>query len=157
LNDLAALPAKTIADAKNAIAGRRTNEPDRGDALVTGEDVPEKRALNTPPPGTIKPTPAAKAPALITSTSQVAPGVTATTVATNVDGDASPAFRSWVAQLKIGGVFHGTPPRAFINGRTYRAGQVIDDAMGITFDHLDSDTKSIVFRDRGGATVSRRY
>jgi hypothetical protein len=29
--------------------------------------------------------------------------------------------------------------------------------MGITFDHLDSDTKSIVFRDRGGATVSRRY
>jgi hypothetical protein len=157
LNDLAALPAKTIADAKNAIGGHRTSEQDRVDALAAGEDAPEKRALNTPPPGTFTPAAAAKPPAVVTSTSQVAPGVTATTVATNVDGDASPAFRSWVAQLKIGGVFHGTPARAFINGRTYRAGQLVEEAMGITFDHLDTDAKSIVFRDRGGSTVSRRY
>jgi hypothetical protein len=157
---VAAIPKKLIDDAQNTLAGRRTLEQNRIDALAAGEEPSDKRAIATPPPSTFAPTSTAAkttAPAPVTSTSQLSPGVTVTTTATDVVGDASPAFRAWVAQLKLNGVFHGSPPRALINGRTYRAGQVVDDALGITFETIDTDAKTIVFRDRSGATASRRY
>jgi hypothetical protein len=74
-----------------------------------------------------------------------------------VAGAASPAFRAWVSAAKINGVFQGTPARALINDRLVRAGQTVDAALGIVFDHVDADAKTIVFRDRDGATVSRPY
>ncbi len=83
--------------------------------------------------------------------------VTATTTTGVIAGAADPAFRSWVTNVKINGVFQGSPARALINGRTVRAGQAVDDTLGITFDHLDTQTRMIVFRNRAGATVARRY
>jgi len=54
-------------------------------------------------------------------------------------------------------VFQGASPRAFINGRMVRAGEMVDEMMEINFDSVDPATRSIVFKDSTGATVSRRY
>jgi len=157
LNKIAALPGQAIAKAQDAVAARRSNEQDRVDAIVDGEDPSGARALGTPPPSSFS----SGTPPPVTSTSQLAPGITATTAAPNVTTDpaaaATPAFRSWVANARINGVFQGTPPRALINGRTFRAGQTIDAELGIVFQGLTDDAKAIVFRDASGATVTRRF
>jgi hypothetical protein len=92
-----------------------------------------------------------------TATVQLAPGVMATTESIKAVPNASAAFRTFVASAKISGVYQGTPARAFINGRMVRAGEVVDEMMEIQFDSVDQATRSIVFKDPTGATVSRRY
>ncbi|HVU23626.1 MAG TPA: hypothetical protein VHE13_05825, partial [Opitutus sp.] len=111
-------------------------------------------AGTTPAPAGATPA-AAPAPATI-STAQLAPGVTASMTDADVTGAASAEFRSWVSNARINGVL-GTPPRALINGRTVRAGQIVDEPLGITFVGVDVSRHALVFRDRAGATVRRRY
>ncbi len=96
-------------------------------------------------------------PTMTTATTDLAPGVTITTESVEAETEASPAFRSFVADAKISGVFQGTPPRAFINGRLVRLGEVVDSLLGVRFDSIDPKTKNIVFKDSTGATVARRY
>ncbi len=96
-------------------------------------------------------------PALAAVTTDLAPGVTITTESVEAETEATPAFRSFVADAKISGVFQGTPPRAFINGRLVRLGEVVDSSLGIRFDSIDPKTKNIVFKDASGATVGRLY
>ena len=161
LDQIAAAPGQAIDKARDAIAARRASEQDRIDALAAGNDVPDKRALDTPPPASLTaPVPKALAPAAperVTSTSQLAPGVTVTTTVSDVAGVASGPFREWVANARISGVFQGTPARALINGRMVRAGQIVDDALGIMFDGVDPVGESLVFRDKTGATVVRKF
>jgi hypothetical protein len=83
-------------------------------------------------------------------------GITATTEV-EVAAEASAAFRSFVANAKIGGVFQGNPPRALVNGRTTRAGETVDGGLGIMFDGIDAERKLIIFKDKSGATVARKY
>jgi len=146
------LPGKAIAKAQDTLAARRDSDHGRIDAMIDGETSSPSRPPNTPPPSE-------PAPAPITATSQLAPGITATTTTSAITDSpaASPAFRNWVANARINGVFQGTPARALINGRTFRAGQVIDDDLGIVFQGLTDDAKSIVFRDASGATITRRF
>ena len=92
-----------------------------------------------------------------TATTDLAPGVTVTTESVQAEIEASQAFRTFVADAKISGVFQGTPPRAFINGRLIRVGETVDPSLGITFESVDPKAKSIVFKDSTGATVARRY
>ncbi len=92
-----------------------------------------------------------------TATVELAPGVTATTESIKAVPNASPGFRSFVASVKVSGVYSGNPPRAFINGRLFRTGEMVDEIMEIHFDSVDTATRSIVFKDSTGATVSRRY
>jgi hypothetical protein len=88
----------------------------------------------------------------------IAPGIMATTSDVVATTEASPAFRMWAANVKIGGVFPGrTPPRAFINSRAVDAGQIVDDALAIVFDSVDDDKKIIIFKDKSGAKVVRKY
>jgi hypothetical protein len=44
-----------------------------------------------------------------------------------------------------------------INGRLTRAGEVVDLPLGITFNGVDAQRRQLVFQDRSGATVSRRF
>jgi hypothetical protein len=81
----------------------------------------------------------------------------ATTESVKAVPNASSAFRTFVASARINGVYQGTPPRAFINGRLIRTGEMIDSTMEIYFDSVDLASRSIVFKDSTGATVSRRY
>lgn len=92
-----------------------------------------------------------------TATVELTPGVMATTESIKAVPNASSAFRTFVASAKISGVYQGTPPRAFINGRLVHTGELLDDTLEIYFDSVDLAARSIVFKDSTGATVSRRY
>jgi len=150
LNELSTIPARAIAKAQATVDMVRATEQGRVEAVTDGDTqsaVPVRRPAAKPP----KPVVAA------TSTTQLSPGLTATTTATDVAGDASPAFRNWVAQARISGVFKGTPPRVLINGRTVPAGQMVDEVLEITFEGIDALGKSLVFRDKTNATVQRKF
>ncbi len=71
--------------------------------------------------------------------------------------DASPAFLYWVVGQNVRGVNQSNPPRILLNNRPVTEGQVVNPALGITFDHLDPEKKLIVFRDESGALVTRSY
>ncbi|MDP3071212.1 MAG: hypothetical protein Q8N18_13060 [Opitutaceae bacterium] len=146
LNQIAHIPVNAINKAQDVIAARRASGQTRVDAAALGEDQPDKPApkpLAAPPPNTAL------------AMTAVAPGLAATT---RVEAaSASPAFVAWVVNAKINGIFQGTPARAMINGRLVRAGEIVDPALGISFDHIEADRKQIIFKDTTGATVVRKY
>jgi len=162
LNEIAAVPKQAIDKAKDVVAARRSNEQARIDAMSAGEEAPDKRALDTPPPsrfsGQSSSPNAAAGPASVPgSGSLIAPGITATTNDVTAAPKASAAFKRFVADARITGVFQGTPPRALINGRMIRAGEVVDQALGVVFDSIDAENKTITFKDRAGIPVTRKY
>jgi hypothetical protein len=148
LNKVAHAPKQAVDKAQAAIDARRASGQSRIDAAVEGEEPPQKTA-NAP-----------TKPAVTTSSAstQVAQGVTAT-VPIQATPEASAAFRAFVQNAKIQGVVFGvTPARAQINGQLARAGiTVVDNALGITFDSVDIEKKLLIFKDRTGATVSKRF
>ena len=150
LNDLGAMPAQAIAKAEAVVATVKMNEEGRVDEVLADQQMPVR------PPRKVAPKPAEK-PAATTSTTDLAPGVKATTTAKDVDGDANPAFRAWVAQARVSGVFQGTPARVLINGKTVAAGQIVDEALEITFEGVDSNAKLLIFRDASGVSVTRKF
>ena len=159
LNQFAAMPKAAINKAQDAIAARRGNEQDRVDAAIDGKELPDKRFLDTPLPGHLGGDAAAepKGPTYLRTESQLAPGIKTTTSELMANAPVSDAFRAFVAAARINGVFHGNPPRALINGRTIRAGEAVDNVLGIVFDGVDAETNIITFKDRTGATIMRRY
>lgn len=82
---------------------------------------------------------------------------TAVTAESETGLDASPAFRSFVAGAKITGVYQGEASRAFINGRLARAGETVDVRLGIILVRIEPQNKRIIFKDKTGATLARRY
>ena len=160
INQLAAMPGAMIDKAQNAVTARRDREQDRIDAVAAGEDIPERRFLDTPLPGQLGEKPAEPAAKPVGTEAQIAPGVRATTWASPAQiastAQASQEFRNYVAGLTVSGISWGTPSRALINGRTYRAGETIDQALGIVFVKADNEAKVLIFQDRTGATVSRK-
>jgi len=151
LNELSKVPGAAVAKAKATIAAA---EEKQGQQVATVLDSTEATPLPTRPAVRKQ---EAKPPVAVTSTTQLSPGLTATTKAKDVVGDATPAFRAWVAQARISGVFQGSPPRALINGRTVAAGNTVDETLGIIFDGLDSTAKNLLFHDASGAVVTRKY
>lgn len=69
----------------------------------------------------------------------------------------SPAFRAYVVNLKVSGVFQGESARAMFNGKLYRLGEVVDSKLGIVFARIDPETKHLIFEDSKGAVMMRRY
>jgi hypothetical protein len=92
-----------------------------------------------------------------TAVTKVARGVTATTQLEYAAAEASAEFRTFVASAKVSGVFQGTPARAMINGRLVRAGESVSTALGIRFDGVDPAKRHLIFKDRNGAIVARKY
>jgi len=62
-----------------------------------------------------------------------------------------------VADAKVSGVYQGSPPRAFINGRLIRVGQLVEEGLGISFSGIDAENRMLLFKDRTGARVSKHY
>ncbi|MFZ9748193.1 MAG: hypothetical protein ACO3G4_16370 [Opitutaceae bacterium] len=85
-----------------------------------------------------------------------APERNAPAVLERADPGASPEFRARVLALRLSGVFEGDPARAMIDGRLVRAGEVIDERLGLRFDGLEPGRR-LRFRDAAGATVVRKY
>lgn len=151
LNELAHAPANAVNKAKDALATREAGGQATLDPALTGDDIAHKAAA--PPPEAAKAAPEMRASTAVTS---LAPGLSATMEVSAV-AEASAEFRSFVATMKISSVSWTTPARAFINGRLFRTGELVDAGLGITFDGVDAETRQLIFRDRSGATVARRY
>ncbi|HEY0946031.1 MAG TPA: hypothetical protein VGD81_12220 [Opitutaceae bacterium] len=166
--ELASVPGQLIDKAQDAIAARRENEQDRVDNAIVGRDYNGERALKTRTPDEIAerlgkaeparapeqtvvhldlgssatPPPATPAPAMELAQLAVA---------------ASPAFKTYVTAARINGVFQGNPPRALINGRTVRAGDMLDTTLGVVFERIDASRKLVFFKDQSGAVLAKKY
>jgi hypothetical protein len=69
----------------------------------------------------------------------------------------SVAFRGWVENLKISGMRGGDNPRIFVGGSSYKAGDLVNPQLSITFEGYDDATRMLTFKDKTGALVQRRY
>lgn len=135
----ASAPAKLIDTGQGAIEAKRQAEQAKVDALASGEEAPT-------------PTPAA-----VMEKAKLSKDVEVNNAPIVAAAAASPEFRAFVANASIDGVFQGRPPKALINGKVTRQGQVVDSELGIIFDRIDADKKVIYFKDAGGAEVSKNY
>lgn len=66
-------------------------------------------------------------------------------------------FRRYIETLRVSGVFQGATPRALINGRVVRVGEVLDAAAGIRFVGLDTTTRELILQETGGALLRAKY
>lgn len=149
---IAHAPVNAVNKAKDVV-GKRVGGDQGRDAVgaITDTGAPAAPAA---PAGR----PAAKAPTTtVAGSSSIAPGISATNADVAAEAEASPAFRAFVANAKISGVFQGNPPRVMLNGRLARGGDTVDSGLGVTFDSVDPDKKLLIFKDKSGATVTRRY
>ena len=158
-NALAHAPVNAINKAQEAVNARRASEQSRLDAMASGQDAPAKPAADAPPLADAAKAgksagPAAMKPA---AAATLAPGVSATSSDVDAVAEASPAFRAFVANAKITGVIGGSPAKIILNGRLARSGDVVDPALGITFDRIDAERKLLVFKEKSGASVTRKY
>jgi hypothetical protein len=149
LNNLAHAPVNAVNKAQDAIAARRESGQTRVDVMAAGQDGPDKRAAT-------KAAATANKPA-VSASATIAPGISATTSDVDAVAEATPAFRTFVANAKITGVIAGTPGKIILNGRLARAGDVIDPTLGVVFDAIDAERKLLVFKDKTGAVVTRKF
>ncbi|MEY4941790.1 MAG: hypothetical protein RIQ93_3525 [Verrucomicrobiota bacterium] len=143
------MPVNAINQAKGAIAV--ASEAARTDPVAVPAQAEGANKVATAE----KKAPAPKAVSTVTSLS---PGVSAT-ADVEAAAEASPAFRSFVANAKVGGVAQVGARLAtmIINGRLARAGEIVDAGLGITFMGIDAEKRYLIFKDKAGATVTRRY
>ncbi|WP_438480375.1 hypothetical protein [Oleiharenicola lentus] len=69
---------------------------------------------------------------------------------------ASIAFKGWVENLRIGAVVGGTTPKVFIGSTAYVVGDLVNPQLGILFESYHLETRTLTFRDRTGARVTKR-
>jgi hypothetical protein len=153
LNKLAQVPGKAVTKAKEAIAAREASGQGKVQPVLDGQDLANKPAAGTP----VEAAPAPAAPKPATAKTSVGRGMQATTQLEMAALDASAEFRSFVANAKVSGVFQGTPARAMINGRLVRAGELVDAGLGIRFEGVDPEKRHLIFKDKAGALVARKY
>ncbi len=147
-----AAPAAGISPARAAAAA----EGKPGDAGISRSALlalAEKNAVAPDRPVTPAPAPEPAAPAQV----KLAGGIIISSAAPAGAPVARASFFYWVVNQNISGVFQSPPHRVMLNGRLAYEGDEISRALGITFDHLDSANKLIVFRDKSGAIVTRSY
>lgn len=144
LNNLAHAPVNAINKAQDAVAARRQSGQANIDAIVAGQEPPAKA-----PPAAVKPA--------VNASASLAPGISATTSDVEAVAESTPAFRAYVANAKVTSVIGGPSPKIFINNRMIRAGEVADAGLGITFDTIDPEKKLLIFKDKTGAVVTKRY
>ena len=144
---IAHAPVNAVNKAQSAIEARKNSGQSR-DAVgaITDGDAPAAPADKS-------------APKLSPGSTTIAPGVTATSSQVEATAEASQAFRSFINSAKISGVIaeRNKTPMMIMNNRLTRVGDLVDSALGITFEGLDFDRKLILFKDKSGAIVTRRY
>ncbi len=161
MNALAQAPVNAINKAQDAVAVRAASGQSRVDALA-GQEGPERPAVDRSTAGNAGAVSNAKGAVMAnkpaaTASATLAPGVSATSSEVAAVAEASPAFRTFVANVKITGVIQGTPAKIILNSRLARAGDVVDSALGVVFASIDSEKKQLVFKDKSGAVVTRKY
>src|SRR5690606_19614927 len=141
------LPGKLI---EETVEARRAREQARIDSVIDGADpVVAGDAEAAPTPAVVAPaapTPAVVAPAADVDSSggvPVAKPIAEPEEPMAVAPVASAQFLAFVDGAVIGGVFQGEPARAFINGRTVRSGELVNERLGIVFVGLDDTRRKL--------------
>ena len=158
----APIPVNAINKTQAVVNAHGGSEPASRDAITAGQDRPEQRAANPAPAPAPAGAKAAKGAAVATKpaatvSATLAPGILATSSEVNAVAEATPAFRAFVANAKITGVIGGIPAKIILNGRLARSGDLVDSALGVTFDSIDAERKLLVFKEASGAIVTRKY
>ena len=158
----APIPVNAINKAQAVVSARGGGEQASRDAITAGQDLPEQRVANPAPPAAPAGAKAAKGAAAATKpaatvSATLAPGILATSSEVDAVAEATPAFRAFVANAKITGVIGGIPAKIILNGRLARSGDLVDSALGVTFDSIDAERKLLVFKEASGAIVTRKY
>ncbi len=152
---------KLVGKAQEAIAAREASGQVSGVDEVMEDATPEGAAPRPPraetPAAAVATTPAAPAAASVDATGATEPTARPATPAVQTRPNPGAPFRTFVANMRVNGVFQGDPGRAFINGRMYHVGEVVDAPLGIRFTSLDPARKTLYFEDRTGAQMGRRY
>lgn len=150
LNAVAQVPGQAVRKAQGAVEARKAGGQSNVDAALGEVALADKPAVpEAKDSGSALKSASAK--------TAVTRGVSASTEVQVAAVEASPEFRSFVANAKVSGVFQGNPARAMINGRLARTGDMIDPALGIVFEGVDSTKKQLLFKDKSGAVVARKY
>jgi hypothetical protein len=71
--------------------------------------------------------------------------------------DPSPVFLDWVRRITVTGVRPGPAPMAFVDDVVYGLYEKVDHSMQITLEGVDADRNLLIFRDRTGALLGKRY
>jgi cytoskeletal protein RodZ len=138
---------KAVAKARDLVAAVEKRDQEQGvESVLSDTPVsPKPTAAITPsattPPAT-KPAAVAPTPAPEAELPSLPP---------------SEAFRQFVINMRVNGVFQGENARAMLNGKMYHLGDVVDVKLGITFLKFDVENKQLVFRDMSGAIMTRRF
>jgi hypothetical protein len=77
------------------------------------------------------------------------------TVSQGVPTEASPAFQTWVHDLKINGVRAGATPRIVVARKLYTVGEIMNVELGITFEGYDAARHILRFKDKTGFILER--
>lgn len=149
LNTVAHAPVNAINKAKGAVAARDASGQSKVEPVLSGGDIANKAAA---PDGT-KAAPASGRPGAVTN---LGPGLSASNTG-EAGAELSPAFRAYVGNAKISSVIGGPSPKATINGRVIRPGEVVDGSLGIVLDGVDPDGRQLMFKDKSGVVLIRRY
>ena len=67
------------------------------------------------------------------------------------------ALRAWINEARVTGVVGGASPRAIINNKVVRPGDMIDATQGIIFDGVDVERKRLIFRTLDGLFGEKDY
>ncbi len=97
-------------------------------------------------------------PAKVTS-AKVAPAVPVVAPkapAPRVASDLSP-FQEAVSRLTIGGVFDGPEPRAYLDGRLVKYGEIINRNLGLRFVGVDPDQHAVLFTNADNVTFRKHF
>jgi hypothetical protein len=108
------------------------------------------------------PTPAGPAAPVVATLAQpkrvqLGGGIAITSPAIADTVEAGESFITWAMNVKISGIFPGSPARVMLNDRLTRAGDSAHVRLGITFVGLDIENRLMLFRDKAGASVARSY
>ena len=128
---------------------------EKGGSATAGQAEGNASGQERPP--TPVPTPASTATETVMGESTITTDVRVNNTPIEAATAASAAFRAFVSNATVGGVYQGVPSRALINGTIVREGQTLDSALGIAFVRVDAAKKVIYFKDYTGAVVSKNY
>jgi hypothetical protein len=144
-----ALPQQTIPPAG-------TNVPEAAPPLPSASEAssPGPIAMMTSSPVAL---PQQKVPPAGTNVPQAAPAVQTVHIDLPPADAASPAFKAFIENLHVNGVFQGENPRVLIGNSTYYVGDVINSDLGVVFIGIDSDRELALFKDSTGVTLVKKY
>jgi len=137
------MAGKAVAKARDLVAAQEKLEKEQGVTSILEEPA------TTPPTGpAVAPVPGPQASVAAEPAAPAQPAA---------PPPPSDAFKLFVVNLRVNGVFQGDNPRAMLNGKMYHLGDPVDVKLGIMLYQIDVEAKQIIFHDADGASVSRHY